>query len=359
MPSAAELDAMRRAIALAAKESPHPNPRVGAVLLDARGEVIGQGGHEGPGRPHAERNALPPDSPVPPGASLVVTLEPCDHHGRTPPCTEAILAAGVRRVVVGATDPDPAVSGRGIERLRSAGVEVETGVLADEVEAMDPAYFLHRRMGRAHFTLKQATTLDGQTAAADGTSRWITGDEARADVHLLRSRVDAVMVGAGTLRNDDPRLDVRLPGYSGPQPIPIVVVGDREPPEDARLWKNPAALVFTARQLDLSVEVVQVPPDPEGKPDLRTVAAVLGERGILDVLVEGGARLAASLWEADLIDRGITYLAAAMAGGVGTPAFDRSWKTLAEARRVEIRSVTRIGADLRIDWRPNREGTSA
>src|SRR5690606_25984706 len=213
---------------------------------------------------------------------MVVTLEPCDHQGRTPPCTSAIVAAGIGRVVVGQEDPDPKVSGRGIERLRLSGIEVEVGVLAEEVESLDFGYFIERRQGRASFTLKQATTLDGQTAAADGTSQWITGADARDDAHRLRARHDAIMVGAGTLRRDDPHLDVRLDGYRGPQPVPVVVAGASVLPSEARLWSNPRTLVITVTPQAIEVEQISVPADGDGMPNLMTAAVALAERGLID-----------------------------------------------------------------------------
>src|SRR5690606_1152000 len=229
---------------LAARSNPHPNPRVGAVILDAAGRVIAEGWHGAPGEAHAERAALADlGGPAPEGATMVVTLEPCDHHGRTPPCTRAILEAGIGRVVVGIVDPDPRVGGGGIQHLQEAGVEVEVGLLGSEVAAAAPGYFHHRRHGRPRITLKTAVTLDGQTAAADGTSQWITGPEARRDAHLLRSRADAVMIGAGTLRADNPSLTVRLEGYDGPQPRPVVVAGSEPLPPGAQVWQRLEALV--------------------------------------------------------------------------------------------------------------------
>ncbi|MGH8875215.1 MAG: bifunctional diaminohydroxyphosphoribosylaminopyrimidine deaminase/5-amino-6-(5-phosphoribosylamino)uracil reductase RibD, partial [Acidimicrobiia bacterium] len=229
-----DLELMRRAIDLARPNRTHPNPRVGAVVVAPDGTVVGEGAHPGAGLPHAEALALAAAGDAAAGATLYVTLEPCGHHGRTPPCTETVVASGVRRVVVGVTDPDPRVAGAGLARLRATGLEVTVGVLEAEVEALDPAYFHHRRTGLPLVTLKAAITLDGQAAAQDGTSQWITGPEARADAHRLRAEADALMVGAGTLRVDDPLLTVRLDGYEGPQPVPVVVAGRRPLPASAR-----------------------------------------------------------------------------------------------------------------------------
>lgn len=348
--------AMRRAILLAASTRPHPNPRVGAVVVDREGTVLTEGAHTGPGSPHAERLALDALGGPPPGdATLVVTLEPCDHHGLTPPCTETILAAGIRRVVVGALDPDPRVSGTGVQRLRAAGVEVEEGVLADEVEEADAAYFHHRRHGRAQMTLKRAMTLDGQTAARDSTSQWITGPEARDDAHLLRAEADAVLVGAGTVRSDDPLLTVRLPGYDGHQPTAVVMAGDGGLPSAARLWSRPDTLVVASHPIDAPAEVLAVDKGPEGWPDPDEVAVKLGERGLLAVLVEGGARISAALWRSGLVDRGVTYVGGLVAGGDGLSIFAGPWGSISDGRRVDIRDVARVGGDVRIDWRPARE----
>lgn len=347
---------MRRALELAGSTHPHPNPRVGAVVVDADGETISEGAHEGPGHPHAEVVALQKAAGhLREGATIVVTLEPCNHQGRTPPCTEAIIGSGIRRIVVGASDPDPLVEGGGVDRLRSAGLEVTEGVLASVVEAADPAYFHHRRTGRPLYTLKTAITLDGQTAATDGTSQWITGRSARRDAHLLRAISDAVMVGAGTLWADDPLLTVRLDDSADYQPTAVVVAGRRPLPDKARLWQRPDTVVVSTSSLDLGVENVVVPPGPDGLPSLADLGQALGERGLLSVLVEGGAALAGSLWRAGLVDRGVTYLGARVAGGAGKTMFDGPWETFSASVAVEITSLERLGEDVRIGWQPVRE----
>ncbi|MGH8911168.1 MAG: bifunctional diaminohydroxyphosphoribosylaminopyrimidine deaminase/5-amino-6-(5-phosphoribosylamino)uracil reductase RibD, partial [Acidimicrobiia bacterium] len=287
---------------------------------------------------------------VPPGSTMVVTLEPCNHHGRTPPCTETLIESGIARVVIGATDPDPRVAGSGIARLVEAGIEVEAGILSDIVERTDRAYFHHRRHGRPHITVKMATTLDGQTAALDGTSQWITSPETRQDAHRLRASMDAVVVGAGTVRADDPLLTVRLAGYEGPQPVAVVVAGAHPLPLDARLWSRPETLVLSSTSLALPVETIMVEPGPDGRPSPQAVAAALGERGLLAVLLEGGATLAGSFLAAGLVDAGVTYLAPKLAGGAGIPSFQGNWRTLADAVLVEIDAATPVGADMRIDW---------
>ena len=195
---------MQMAIKAAAPTRPHPNPRVGAVVVDVGGIVLSVGAHFGPGQAHAEVVALEQAGERTPGATMFVTLEPCAHRGKTPPCTTALIEAGISRVVVGAVDPDPRVAGKGIEELEAAGIEVEVGLLAAEVHALDPGYFRHRSTGQPAVTLKSAATLDGQVAADDGTSQWITSESTRQDGHALRAAADAVMVGAGTLLADDP-----------------------------------------------------------------------------------------------------------------------------------------------------------
>ena len=340
---------MREAISLAAGTRPHPNPRVGALVLDVTGEVVSRAAHAGPGEPHAEALALAQAGERARGGTLVVTLEPCDHTGRTPPCTGAILGAGVVRVLVGVVDPDPRVAGRGLARLREAGLEVRAGVAGDAAEALDPAYFHHRRRGRPRVTLKAALTLDGQAAATDGTSQWITSEEARADAHRLRAEVDAVVIGAGTLAADDPLLTVRLAGYEGPQPRPVVVAGRRPLPPGARLWAR-EPVVLAPGPVDVPGEVV-LAPGPGGV-DLEAGLRALGDRGLLDVLVEGGPTLAGALWRARLVDRGVFYLGGRLAGGPGLPALGGIFATLAEARPVAFVSVERVGPDLRIEFNP-------
>lgn len=322
---------MREALRLTGATHPHPNPRVGAVIVSEDGSVVARGAHQRPGDAHAERLAI--DGGRFPGAILVVTLEPCSHTGQTPPCTEAIIESGISSVIVGAVDPDERVAGSGIKELRDAGIDVIDGVLEDEVHENDPAYFHHRRTGRPRYTVKLASTLDGQAAAADGTSQWITGEEARVDVHLLRSSNDAVIVGAGTLIADDPRLDVRLDGYEGPQPRPVVIKGTRGLPAAARLFERDPLIVQH---------------DEPGAVPLEEIDSVLVGAGVLSALVEGGPTLARSFIEAGRADEIVWYVAPKLGLGTGIPAIAGTFATLSDAVALEIVSVDRIGTDLKV-----------
>lgn len=340
---------MERAIRLAGEYRPHPNPRVGAVIVSGDGRVIGEGAHVRPGLPHAEVVALTSAGESPAGSTMYVTLEPCNHTGRTGPCAQAIIQAGVTKVVIGLVDPDARVAGTGIAALREAGIDVVMADHSKELEELDPGYLHHRRTGRPRFTLKSALTLDGQVAARDRTSQWITGEEARLDGHRLRAQSDAVLVGAGTVIDDDPRLDVRLPGYDGPQPRPVVVAGDRQLRPDAQVLER-GALVVSSGELEQPGEVVVVPAGPHGRPDLPAVAEALGQLGFLDILIEAGPTLAAEMWAAGLVDRGVWYMAAKVAGGQGFGVLGGQFATLSEATNVKIIDIHKVGTDLRIEF---------
>jgi len=314
-----------RAVAAVVRRATSPNPWVGAVLVTPGGRVF-TGATEPPGGRHAEIVALDAagaEGADTAGATMYVTLEPCAHHGRTPPCVDAVIAAGVARVVVGLIDPDPLVGGRGLARLAGAGVDVSVGVGASEVEAQLAPYLTHRRTGRPWVTLKLAATVDGHTAAADGSSRWITGPEARADVHRLRAEHDAVLVGAGTVRADDPELTVR--DAEGPNPLRVVL---GTAPPNAR-----------------------VHPAVELAGPLPGVLADLAGRGVLSVLVEGGATVAHAFHAAGLVDRYVIYLAPALMGGSdGAPLFSGPGApTMADAWRGRFIEVTRLGDDIRLE----------
>lgn len=323
---------MLRAVELAAgvRTTTSPNPWVGCVLVAAGGQVA-EGATQPPGGPHAEASALAAAAAAgldPAGATAYVTLEPCSHHGRTPPCADALVAAGVRRVVVGILDPDPQVSGRGVERLQSAGIEVATGVAADVVAEQLAPYLTHRRTGRPHVVLKLAASLDGRTAAPDGTSRWITGEAARADAHRLRAESDAVLVGAGTVRADDPELTVRH--VAGRDPLRVV--------------------------LGRAAPGAKVHPCLEVGGDLGDVLDDLGRRDVVQLLVEGGATVAGAFHRAGLVDAYVVYLAPVLFGGDDAPGLfsGAGAATMTDVWRGRITRATPLGDDIRVDLLPAR-----
>ncbi len=315
--------------AASVRRSVSPRPWVGAVVVATDGRSFA-GATEGREGPHAEVVALRAAGEAARGGTLYCTLEPCSHHGRTPPCADAVVAAGIRRAVVALEDPDPQVAGRGFDRLRDAGIGVVVGVGADLVDAQLEPYLHHRRTGRPHVVLKLAATLDGRTAAPDGTSRWITGEVARRDAHRLRADSDAVLVGAGTVRADDPALTVRLPEGEADDVEPLrVVLGTA--PVDARIH-----------------------PCVELAGDLGEVLDELGRRGVLQVLVEGGAGVAHDLHAAGLVDRYVLYLAPALFGGDDARGLfaGPGAATIADVWRGRIVEVRRVGDDLRVDLVP-------
>lgn len=341
---------LQRAIDLAAPHHTHPNPRVGAVIVAASGSVVGEGAHIGPGHPHAEVVALDAARSAAVGATMYVTLEPCTHQGRTPPCVDALIAAGIAKVVVGAIDPDPRVSGAGVSALRGAGVEVVTGMLEPEAVAVDRGYFHQRRTGLPLVTLKMAMTLDGSVAARDGSSQWITSEAARADVHLLRAVVDAVVIGAGTLRVDDPLLTTRADGVTH-QPRPVVVAGDRPLPTERRLWERDPIIIAASGIKPPSGELLLVESGDGGLPDPVATARALADIGIYDILLEGGPGLAGSWWRSGVVNRGVLYLAGRVAGGAGLSPLGGDFATMAESREVIIGETRMVGPDLRIEFR--------
>lgn len=344
-------EAMAHAVALAARGlgRTSPNPVVGCVVLDAAGHPAGEGYHERAGAPHAEVNALTQAGERARGGTAVVTLEPCRHSGRTGPCTDALLEAGVARVVIGVPDPSPDAAG-GAEVLRGAGVEVQFGVGMDAAAHVNRAWLHAMATGRPLVTWKLAATLDGRTAATDGTSRWITGPESRRAVHALRAERDAVLVGTGTLRADDPHLAVRdLPGAA--QPLRVVLDARAEIPLTARVLDDAAgSLVVVAggtdatRLTDAGVDVLTV---PEGL-DPGSVLTGLHARGVRSVLLEGGARLAGSFVAAGLVDEVVAHLAPALLGA-GRPVLeDAGITTITEALRLTTTDVSRLGEDVAI-----------
>ena len=347
--------AARVALDAARPHAPHPNPKVGAVIVGPDGSILAIGSHAGPGQQHAERVALAAAELIPAGSTMLATLEPCNHTGRTPPCTDAIIASGIQTVFIGAVDPDQRVAGSGIAALRSAGITVELidadSDIGKQMSDLDPGYFHHRRTGRPQVILKLASTLDGQIAAADGTSQWITGTELREHTHRWRSSADAVMVGAGTLLADDPALDVRIEGYSGPQPRPVVIAGSRELPGNLQIWqRNP--LVISPVTHDLPSGDLVVAARGENGVSIDAVLDVLVEHGILRVFVEGGSRLAKSLLLADAVDVGVSHLGPKLAVGTGLGLFAGEFATLEDALEVRITGVDAIGDSVELTWVP-------
>ena len=352
MATDSETAAMRRAVALSASvgERTNPNPNVGAVVLAPDGTLVGEGCHEWAGGPHAEVVALEHAGDRARGGSVVVTLEPCAHTGRTGPCTEAILRAGVSRVVYAVADPTPVASG-GADMLRAAGVQVEQGLLAAEAEAANERWLEGVRRQRPFVVWKSATTLDGRVAAPDGTSRWISSPESRLDAHRLRAECDTIVAGVGTVLADDPHLTVRdAEGRpDDDQPLRVVVDTHGRTPPTAKVLDD-AAPTWVATAAELGK-------DRDGGVDLPALLAALWQRDKRLVLLEGGPTLAGSFVRAGLVDRVVAYVAPTVLGGGLPSVIVPEISTLSEAVRLEVTDVTRTGADVRITARPStREG---
>jgi diaminohydroxyphosphoribosylaminopyrimidine deaminase / 5-amino-6-(5-phosphoribosylamino)uracil reductase len=352
-----DLTMMGRALALAASVArTSPNPKVGA-LLERHGTVIAEAAHQGAGHPHAEMAAL--EGIDASGATLYINLEPCSHRtafdgsDRTP-CCEAVVAAGIRRVVAAMEDPDPRVHGRGFEYLRSHGIDVEVGLLEDEARRINAAFVQHRTTGRPLVTLKLALTLDGRLAAPDGTARWITGPEARTQVHERRATADAVMVGAGTIAADNPQLTARDVDAAR-QPLRVLVDSSGRTEPDAKIFDGPGeALVATTDAApheahtswkEAGADVIVLPAGRRGV-DLAELLNVLGARRLLDLYCEGGAELATSLLAADLVDRLELHYAPKLAGIGGPDIGDLGVRSMSDAKGWSITETTRRGRDL-------------
>jgi len=343
-----------------------PNPLVGAVVVSEAGTVAGEGWHEGAGTAHAEVVALRDAGDAGRGATLYSSLEPCAHTGRTPPCVEAIVAAGVTRVVSALRDPNPVVDGRGFSELERQGIEVRYGVLGEEAARQNEAFVKHVRTGLPFVTWKMAASLDGKVAARDGSSRWITGEAARADVHRLRAWADAIVVGAGTALVDDPSLTVREPGYRGPPPLRVLVdargrvsatgdlfddaaptlvaTTDLAPPERRDEWQNSGAEVLV-----LSAEGDRVP--------IGELITLLGKRDVQGVLLEGGPTLAFAAVEEGVVDKVVVYLAPKLIGGVDAPTVlgGRGFAPISNAARLRVRSFDAIGEDIKVEADVHRD----
>jgi diaminohydroxyphosphoribosylaminopyrimidine deaminase/5-amino-6-(5-phosphoribosylamino)uracil reductase len=360
--------AMQRALTLAARglESTDPNPRVGCVIAQ-RGRVVGEGWHERAGEAHAEVAALAAAGGQAAGATVYVTLEPCSHHGRTPPCVEALAAARVARVVYATADPNPLVNGRGAAALHAAGIVVEGGLLEQEAIELNAGFFRRMQHGRPLVRVKLAMSLDGRTALANGESRWITGEEARRDVHRWRARSSAVLTGIGTVLADDPRLDVRLPQETGgaPRREPLRVVLDTQlrTPLQARLFGTGGeVLILTtltapddARAAALTARGARVEslPAAGNRVDLPALLDRLGELELNEVLVEAGATLAGELLRQSLADELLLYIGPRLLGPTARALVDLPpLQGLAEAPAFTLFEMQQIGEDLRLRLRP-------
>ena len=356
---------MARALKLAARglNTTDPNPRVGCVVAQGD-EVVGEGYHQRAGGPHAEVVALSAAGERARGATAYVTLEPCSHHGRTPPCVEALIAAGVARVVFAIGDPNPRVNGGGVARLREAGIEVEGGVLEASARALNPGFLSRMERGRPWVRVKLASSLDGRTALADGESRWITGDAARADVQKLRARASALLTGSGTVLQDDPRLNVRLPGATR-QPLRIVLDPELETPPEARILAPPGETILMTASQDAvragrlaaaGARVENLPRDGSGL-DLRAVMTRLAELEVNELHVESGATLAGAFLAAGLVDELVVFMAPTLLGEGARPLLAVGpLASMDDRPRLVLVSVRRVGPDLRLVLRPSATG---
>jgi diaminohydroxyphosphoribosylaminopyrimidine deaminase/5-amino-6-(5-phosphoribosylamino)uracil reductase len=355
-----DLRSIRAALALARRGlgTVWPNPAVGCVIVD-RGRVVGRGWTQPGGRPHGETEALRRAAEAARGATAYVSLEPCCHWGRTPPCTDALIATGIRRVVVALEDPDPRVAGEGVRRLRAAGLDVDTGLCEAEAAEINAGFFCRLRNGRPLVTLKLATSLDGRIATGRGESQWITGPPARERAHALRAAHDAIMVGTGTVLADDPQLTCRLPGLAHRSPVRVVIDRHLRIPLTARLISDARAVptwVLTLPAADAArrraflcagATVIDIDPGSDGNGSLAAALAALGERGITRLLVEGGGHLAAAFARAGLIDRLVWVHAPMLIGGEGIPAIaEIGLKALSEAPSFTRLSTETVGDDV-------------
>lgn len=368
MPNADDIRYMSRALQLARRGlyTTDPNPRVGCVLVKG-GEIVGEGWHEYAGQPHAEVHALNQAGERARGATAYVTLEPCCHQGRTGPCSQALIGAGVSRVVVAMQDPNPQVAGQGLTRLEAAGIATESGVLRTESEAINPGFIKRMRRSRPYVRCKLAMSVDGRTAMASGESQWITGPAARADVHRLRARSSAIVTGAGTVLSDDPSLTARLDlgDSSVLQPLRVVLDTNLSMPASAKMLSLPGAtLVLTSndssgprRALEAAGAEVVLMPMHEGNIDLPAVLDLLGQREINEVMLETGAVLAGGMLRAGLIDELVIYMAPHLMGNQARGMFHLpGLDTMADRIALDIQDMRAMGSDWRITARVHYEG---
>ncbi len=357
--SLADSHFMKQALRLAQRGKTSPNPMVGAVVVNTA-RIVGEGYHPRAGEPHAEVFALREAGELAKGAELYVNLEPCCHHGRTPPCTDAILAAGIRKVYAAMLDPSPNVNGKGAEVLRAAGVEVEVGLLNDRAAELNRGYIKRVNTGMPFVLWKAAMTLDGKIATRTGDSKWVTGEKARRYVRRLRSRSDAVLTGVGTVLADDPELTAR--GVRGSvNPLRVVADSTASTPPAARVLNSRARTIIAvsdaapeervAALREAGAEVVVLPKSPAGV-DLHALLVYLGQLGLNEVLLESGGRIAASALEAGLVDRGLVFIAPKIVGGrdAVTPVEGEGVELMSQALGVSKLRVRRFGEDLALEF---------
>jgi diaminohydroxyphosphoribosylaminopyrimidine deaminase / 5-amino-6-(5-phosphoribosylamino)uracil reductase len=351
---------MARALQLGAQglNTTTPNPRVGCVIV-RDGAIVGEGWHERAGEDHAEAMALAAAGPAAKGATVYVSLEPCNHQGRTPPCAEALVAAGVARVVAATQDPNPQVAGQGLARLTEAGIEVASGLLAAQARELNVGFFSRMERGRPWLRLKTAASLDGKTALRNGLSQWITSSEARADAHAWRARSCAILTGIGTVREDNPRLtvrDVAEPHTISRQPLRVVVDSRLETPLNANVLDEGNVLIVGAVEIPVRADAlrqrgaeVHILPNARGKVDLPALLKELGHRGINEVMAETGFKLNGALVRERCVDELLIYIAPALIGDAARGMFDLPELSELEDKRALIwQDVRRVGQDLRI-----------
>lgn len=354
--SAVDHGMMARALQLAERGlwTTSPNPRVGCVVV-RNGEVVGEGWHEKAGEPHAEVHALRAAGDKAKGATAYVTLEPCSHHGRTPPCAEALIAAGVSRVVAAMTDPNPLVSGKGLALLRAAGIETASGLLANEARELNIGFVSRMTRGRPWLRLKAAASLDGKTALNNGVSQWITGPDARRDGHAWRARACAILTGIGTVRDDDPSLTVRDVATTR-QPLRVVVDSKLEILPTARILQGEPVLIVGAVEnvdkmalLRSTGNFVEILNNGSGKVDLKALLEMLAQRGINEVHAEAGFKLNGSLLREGLVDELLLYLAPCLIGHDASGLFNLPELTMLDGKKpLKIRDLRQIGEDIRL-----------
>ncbi|MGI9290239.1 MAG: bifunctional diaminohydroxyphosphoribosylaminopyrimidine deaminase/5-amino-6-(5-phosphoribosylamino)uracil reductase RibD [Gammaproteobacteria bacterium] len=363
--TAADNDFMAQALRLAQKGlyTTDPNPSVGCIIVNDAGEIVGQGWHKRAGQPHAEPLALEQAGEKAAGATAYVTLEPCSHHGRTPPCADQLITAGIKRVVYAAEDPNPIVSGSGAQKLVDAGIEVEAGTMATAADELNRGYVHRMRHGRPWVRSKLAVSIDGRTALEGGASQWITGEESRADVHRWRARSSAVLTGSGTVLADNPSMNARPADIRDfVQPLRIVLDSGLRIPPDARLFSvdGPVLICHCSDEADkisaleaAGAELLEVPGHGPGEVRLEPALELLAEKGINDIWLESGALLNAAFLNDNLIDELLVYQSGCILGDTAMGMFSiPPLQSMKERPEFELTDVRRVGADLRTIWRP-------